>query len=66
MVQTRSMITTKTSSKKTVRSANDDNATVPVPVISGREPYELRPRVSRVTVTIPLTPYSLRPRISFQ
>jgi len=65
MVQTRSMITMKTSSKKTVRCVNDV-ATVPVPVTSGREPYELRPRVARVTVTIPLTPYSLRPRISFQ
>ena len=59
MVQTRAMITANTSSKKTaVATATKSQWT--------REPYELRPRQTRITVTIPITPYSLRPRITTQ
>jgi len=59
MVQTRAMITAKTSSTKSATvTATKSQWT--------REPYELRPRQARITVTIPITPYALRPRITFQ
>ena len=59
MVQTRSMTTTKTTKTTTV---------VTKPHIDVAQPtqYALRPRQSRITVTIPITPYSLRPRITYQ
>jgi len=60
MVQTRSMTTTKTTSTKPT------TVTKPHIDVAQRTQYDLRPRQSRITVTIPITPYALRPRITFQ
>lgn len=65
MVYTRSMssVSTRSSSSAAVAPAS---TVITVAHVDLRHQYNLRPRYSKLIVTVPAGPYNLRPRVQFQ
>lgn len=64
MVYTRSMAITVT--RKNGTSFTIPSAPAPAVTTAQESHYNLRPRMSKLIVTVPAGPYNLRPRVQFQ